>query len=167
MSILSSLIPLLQADASLNGIMYSITLADKTITADNYEAFMFTNPSASNVAIQFNTITGTSDQMIDIDVIKEATAFTSTSSITPRNNDSGASDSSVLTNVSNADNVSTNPVTGDIILYSYRNQMTYNIYFAGAITVQAGHNVAFNIKNSSSSDAKITFNFNWWEINFS
>lgn len=166
MTVLSSLLPMLQADASFGGIMYSATLADQVVTAGKYEAFYFLNPSATTattVTIQFNTINGTSDQALSIDIIKGVTTFTDTGSLTPRNNDSGCADNSTLSSVLTAVDA-TNPISGGVILYSYRNQTTLNLNLVGGISIQPGHNVVVRLLNNTTSDANITFNFNWWEI---
>lgn len=164
MSVLSSMIPMLQADASFQGIMYSITLADKTIDTNNYEAFSFVNPSASKVAIQFNNIYSASNQPLSIDIIKESTAFAATGFLTPQNNDVGTSENSVLLTVPTAENVSTDPVTAGTTLYSYRNETAFNLNVCGVITIQPGYNVVFKFQNGATSTAVSTFNCSWWEV---
>lgn len=153
MSVLSALIPTLQADASFNGKMYSVTLADQAITGGNYEAFSFVNPSASNIVMQFYTINGSSDQALSIDFFTDVITFNSTGSLTPNNNNAGSANSSVIT-VSTAVDV-TNPITGGTKIYSYRNQLAVNLNIFGYISIQANHNAVLSALTSSNATGYI------------
>lgn len=161
MPYVSSHIPALQADASFDGQMYSITLADQSIATGNYEAFYFANPSSSSFVIQLHGIMAMSDQELSLDIIKNVTAFTSTGSLTPNNNSAGSTYSSVINTIDSAVDVS-DPVTGGELLYSYRNQKAIELKLVGCITILPGYNVV--VRLSVSTNASVTLNFSWWEV---
>lgn len=151
-----------RANAGLAGNLYCAVSGFVTISQNNYYSFYFSNPSTSVITAQFDIVEASTKQLVNANILKDITSFTSTGTLTPCNFNPSFPDSSVIS-VQIASNASTNPVTGGTSICAYISDVPFNINYDGGITLAPGHNIAMSFQNKGAN-GESAVNVMWWEF---
>jgi hypothetical protein len=163
------------ADAARKGVLYSVnldpgTLNAKTSGTDGIIAICLSNPEDSGKVLYLNrvmhglVVTGTEDNSIDLDILKDGN-WTGTGTLTAYNRNFSYTDRGAMTiNYVHATN--TNPLSSGTLISTRRTGASTAqviLEIAGEIIVPPAHSCTIKVSNASSKSAISSLSIVWWE----